>query len=299
MAGRDERRVELGVFLRYRRDRFVREDGGGPKTGRRRVAGLRHDEVAARADIGVDWYTQIEQGRAKHPSVQVLVAIARALRLTPDETKYVLDLARPATIPASVSKDEGPAVRHHLDTVQPSPAFVVGRSWQLLAWNRAAARVFGDFDGLPIERRNLAMLLFTSGAARRFVVDWDERARDLVADLRARWAEHPTGDGFDTLIGRLSEVSEEFRRWWERRVVARLVGGRRELEHPVVGRLVFELLVLGVEGSPGSRLLVYQPLPEADTLAKLGRLLDHAGAKLPDIAPPPAVGSSASPPRPE
>lgn len=283
MAGRDERRVELGKFLRDRRERFVCEDASGPPAGRRRASGLSREEVAAQAGISVDWYTKIEQGRAKNPSEQVLLAIARALRLPPHETTYALDLTRRATTPDSVAEEVSLTVRWILDTVEPAPAFVVGRTWDLLAWNRAAVCVFGDFDRMPPDRRNLALLLFTSGAAQQLVVDWDVRARDLVADLRTGWAQHPSGDGSVGLIGRLSQGSQEFRRWWEARVVARLGGGRRELDHPIVGRLAFDLLILGVEGGSGPRILVYRPSPDADTPAKLGRLLDHPDVPLPPV----------------
>jgi transcriptional regulator with XRE-family HTH domain len=211
-AAGQARRSELAAFLRSRRDRLAPEAVGLPRGTRRRAPGLRREEVAQLAGVGVTWYTWLEQGRSINVSAQVLSAIARALRLSADERDHMFTLAglpSPAT-----ERDEDvltEALRAIVDNLEPLPAHVVTPRYDLLAWNQADARLLGDFGALPPERRNVLWLLFTEPAWRDMYGGWDgETARQTVARFRRSFAAHVDDPSWQGLVDELSERSSEF-----------------------------------------------------------------------------------------
>jgi transcriptional regulator with XRE-family HTH domain len=274
-ANGDRRRAELADFLRARREGLQPADVGLPGGGRRRTPGLRREEVALLAGVGTTWYTWLEQGRDVRPSLEVVDALSGALRLTPAERGHLVVLARGEAPPPPVIEPErvSPTVRRLIANLGASPAYLIGRRWDLLAWNDAYVAVFGDPMARPPEERNQVWLHFLDPGRRALVSDWSLGARRLIARFRADHARHLGDPAFERLVGALMDASPEFRRWWPRHEVLGTGEGRKDLRHPVAGRLAFEHAVFHHGESSDQRLLLYSPLPDHDTPAKLARLL--------------------------
>jgi transcriptional regulator with XRE-family HTH domain len=275
----ERRRSELADFLRTRRASLQPEDVGLPAGGRRRTPGLRREEVAQLAGVGTTWYTWLEQGRDVRASLEVLEALARALRLTSAERGHLVLLGRGEQGPACRPPAEKASLtlRRVVENLGPSPACILGRRWDYLAWNHAWRVVFGWEPGQDPSTRNHVWLTFMDPSRRELLPDWERGARRLVAKFRADNARHIGDPAFERLVSSLRAASPEFRKWWERHEVATGGEGRKELLHPVAGKLVFEHAVFRHEASD-QRLVLYSPLREEDTAAKLTQLLEsHPG----------------------
>ncbi len=269
-----QRRAELADFLRQRRTHIKPEEVGLPGGGRRRTPGLRREEVAHLAGVGATWYTWLEQGRDVRASLDVLEALSRALRLTPAERTHLLLLGRGEEPPPCKSDERvSPTVRRLIENLGPNPAFVLGRRWDYLAWNDAAVALFGDFAAVPRASRNHVWMFFMDPARRELQPDWARSARLMVAKFRADSARHIGDPEFEQLITTLRSSSPEFCRAWKKHEVARSGEGRKELIHPAAGRMVFEHAVFNPQETPEQRLILYSPLPDHDTPAKVAGLL--------------------------
>jgi transcriptional regulator with XRE-family HTH domain len=269
------RRAELAHFLRTRREALRPEDVGLPGGGRRRTPGLRREEVAQLAGVGTTWYTWLEQARDVRASSAVLEAIAGALDLTPAERSHLILLGRGEQLaPEPCPKETlDPTIRRLVEGLDPNPACVLGRRWDYLAWNRAHAAVFGDPAQLADGRRNLIWSAFMDPRRRSLHADWDEGARRAVARFRADSARHVGDHDFEALISALQDGSPEFREWWDLHEVATSGVGRRELRHPVAGKLVFEHAVFLLQETLEQRLVLYSATAAAKTPEKLAALL--------------------------
>jgi hypothetical protein len=199
--------------------------------------------------------------------------LADALRLTSDERRHLFRLAGRSMPAQPGPKDEtvSPAVCRLIDDLDPDPAAVLGRCWDYLYWNRAAAAVFTFADAPPPHPRNFVWNLFTMPAARR--EGWEAVARTVLAQFRADSAHYPGDPRFAALIGDLERVSPEFRAWWPLHDVHGTLDCRKELDHPVVGLLVLDRTTLQIPAMPGLKILVYTPVAETDTAAKLRQLV--------------------------
>jgi transcriptional regulator with XRE-family HTH domain len=219
-----ESRREAGAFLRSRRERLRPDDVGVEPTQRRRVPGLRREELARLAGVSVEYYIRLEQGRAGRPSESVLLALAAALRLDEAELTHLRNLCRPpAGSPrrsAGHAERSRPALRRMLEAVA-TPALVFGRRTDVLAWNRGAATLLADFAAMPASERNLARLVFLDDGFRALMADWDRVARETVGILRMAAGRHPDDPRLAALVGELLVKSEDFGRWWNARECAR------------------------------------------------------------------------------
>lgn len=276
--GAGERREELARFLRTRRARLSPAQVGLPAAGRRRTPGLRREELAELAGVGVSWYTWLEQGRPITASVSVLDSLARALRLDGAERAHLYVLARheqPA--PAqTASASTPPAVCHILEVLAELPAYVANARWDVLSWNAAACRVFWNFADLDATDRNLLRLMFLQPHARQIYPDWPRAARQTLAHFRASAGRYMDEEWFSQLVAELSRESAEFAAWWDRADILGAPEGAKEIEHPVVGRLALELTLLQIAPTPDLWLMVYTPLAETETSARLTRLMSAA-----------------------
>ncbi|HMG49856.1 MAG TPA: helix-turn-helix transcriptional regulator [Inquilinus sp.] len=273
------RRRELGAFLRSRRERLAPRDVGLPEGARRRTPGLRREEVALLGGVGTTWYSWLEQGREVRPSVETLSALARALRLDPAERRHLFVLAgRPQPDDRAHAPEEVcEPLRRMLDSLADQPAYVIGRRWDVLAWNRAAEAVFGDYGTLDGDARNTMRLIFTDPRHRRLLVDWEAVARAALGQFRADSAKYAGDPEFERLIAHLLGASPEFREWWPRHEVLPHLSGRKRIRHPKAGAMVFEHTAMRFDDGTDRRMVVYVPLAEADTVAKLERLLRREG----------------------
>jgi len=277
----EDRRRELGAFLRSRRERLSPAAVGTMAGVRRRTPGLRREEVAMIAGVGTTWYTWLEQGRDVRPSAEVLMALGQALRLDAVELRHLFILAgrsqpeRPSDAPEKVDE---PLLRM-LASLSRQPAYVVGRRWDVLAWNDAAETVFGDYEALKGDARNIIHMVFTNPCHRRLLVDWEDLARTALAQFRAESAKYVGDPDFDRLIGTLMRSSAEFREWWPQRDVVRKLSGIKHIRHPSAGMMAFEHMSFCIDDGSDKKLVVYTPLAQEDTIGKLDRLLEAALAR--------------------
>lgn len=249
----------LGKFLKARRAQLDPEDCGLPEADApRRVAGLRREEVAQLAAISVDYYIRLEQGRVR-ASAPVLATLVRALRLDGDQQSYLYELAgrtddRPRRRPPV--QQVRPAMRRLLDQLDGTPALVLGRRLDILAWNQAAAALYTDFAGIPADRRNYLRLMFTDPEIRKMHREWSHDARDAVAALRMAAAADPDDPELDGLVAELSARDADFRTWWAEHRVNSATYGTKQYRHPLVGDLTLDCDTWnGADGS-GQRLMV-------------------------------------------
>jgi transcriptional regulator with XRE-family HTH domain len=227
------------------------------------------------AGVGTAWYTWLEQGRDVRPSNEVLSALAAALRLDPTERRHLFVLHdRPAQEPRATGPERvDEPLRRMLDSLTGQAAFVLGRRWDILAWNRAAEVVFGPYGRLEGDERNTLHMVFADPDHRRLLVDWEAVARASLAMFRADCARYAGDLDFERLVARLTRLSPEFAQWWPQREVARPLAGQKRIDHPTAGRMVFEYSSLGVSDPPDMKLIVFTPLEDEGTARKLDRLL--------------------------
>ncbi|MFJ4622633.1 helix-turn-helix domain-containing protein [Streptomyces sp. NPDC088812] len=279
-AGLD-RRAELSEFLRTRRARLKPEDVGLRDFGRhRRVPGLRREELAQLAGVSVAYYTRLEQGNGRNVSAEVLDSIARALRLTDAEHAHLTHLAKPKQHkkkPAARARQVRPALRQLLDVMDGVPAYVVGRRAEILAWNRMAAAVFGDWSELTDAERNWARLVFLRPDYRELFVDWEQKAIDIVCALRMDAGCYPDDPRLSALVGELSVKSEDFRRLWATHDVKEKSHGVKLLRHPLVGELSLNFEGFRLAGDGEQSMVTYHAEPGSPSAQAL-RLLASWGA---------------------
>jgi transcriptional regulator with XRE-family HTH domain len=255
----DPRRSEFGDFLRSRREKLTPKAVGLPIGRRRRTAGLRREEVAELAGIGVDWYIRLEQGRTVSPSVTTIDALARALRLTKAEHAHLRALARDADRRAFLRESVPEPLRRLVENLN-APAYITGRRWDVLAWNAAAEEIFA-FSRLREEDRNSLISMLANPKSRRlFAANWADEARRMVAQFRAThdlWAGDPA---FLELLQRLREGCPEFSGWWETHDIKSVVGGQKVVNHPKKGVLRFEHASFQANDDPALKLVIYTPV---------------------------------------
>ncbi|QBD79184.1 XRE family transcriptional regulator [Ktedonosporobacter rubrisoli] len=271
-----ERRKALANFLRTRRERLSPQAVGLPPGIRRRTRGLRREEVAQLANIGTSWYTLMEQGRDVHPSEQVLESLAQALRLTSAERQHLFLLALqyvPAQ-PTGLEEQINPIMQQAILSLDPHPAYVMGRRWDLLTWNKAADYLFKLSATPPPYSRNMLWWFFNRKELRQHD-DWEEVARSIIAQFRADSGRYPGDPWFAELIADLQRISEEFRQWWPQHDVSDTLDGYKEIRHSLLGNLNFEHLRLQVPGNPDLKVMIYTASPQ--TVARLASALHLSG----------------------
>ena len=258
---------ELGTFLKARRAKLSPRRAGLPDgVGPRRVAGLRREEVATLASISTDYYTRIEQGRIQ-ASAPVLNTLADVLSLDQDQRRYLLDLAGKPSIrnPRQSVQKVKPQLQRLLDDLATTPAIVMGRRMDVLAWNRLAAAMITDFGQVPAKHRNYVRILFTDSAMRRLYRDWESVARTAVAQLRMQAVRYPDDPRLATLVGELSVSDAQFAQWWAAQGVASLSTGTKTLIHPKVGELVLDWDTLAEADDADQQLVVWTAEPGSPT----------------------------------
>ncbi|WP_028549631.1 helix-turn-helix transcriptional regulator [Paenibacillus sp. UNC451MF] len=272
----NERLHELAQFLRTRRARITPEQAGLPGGGRRRTPGLRRGEVAMLSGVSVDWYTWLEQARNIQVSAQVLDSIARALQLDNNERKHLFMLAI-QQLPAEVTPFDdriSPTLQAFLDLQGTSPAYVTDQRMNIVAWNKAACLVYGDYEAMSARERNTVWRTFTSPYVRQLLKEhWENHARHRLANFRAKYGNFVGDPWWGELIEELNQASAEFRSWWPQHDVLSGPEGKKINEHPSAGRLVFDQISFLSTTSPNLTVTINLPLEDADTVSKMRNLL--------------------------
>jgi transcriptional regulator with XRE-family HTH domain len=265
------RRRELAAFLRSRRERLTPHQVGIPITGRRRTPGLRREEVAQLAGVGVTWYTWLEQGRDIRPSDQVLGAIARTLQLDAHESAHLYTLAG---LPARPSQKDcnavPPGAAALLDRLDPWPAMVQNPRTDILAYNRGYNWLLGDVDELPFEERNTMLQCFMGRWSER-MPDWPAHKARAVAQLRAAMGQRVTDPSWKALVKRLRRESADFDALWSQHDVTAPRNWTKRFLHPDAGLLQFHTTYLWLTPAPEIRLASYIPADD-ETAEKLAAL---------------------------
>jgi transcriptional regulator with XRE-family HTH domain len=255
----------LGTYLKDRRAKLDPATFGF-SLSRRRTPGLRREEVAQRANVSATWYTWLEQGRGGAPSADVLDRIARAMMLTTVEREhlFLLGLGRPPEVRYQEPDGITPRLQRLLDTLEYSPAFIRTATWDVIAWNRAAAVVLTDYGQLPEGQRNVLRMIFRDSRVRAAQSDWQSVARFVVASFRADVARAGAARNVQSLVDELCATSAEFAAMWRDHDVQAHGDGRKVLHHPVAGPLAMEFSAFAVDGRPDLSMVVYNPATPAD-----------------------------------
>jgi transcriptional regulator with XRE-family HTH domain len=255
----------LGDYLKGRRAKLDPAAFGLPLQ-RRRTPGLRREEVAQRANVSATWYTWLEQGRGGAPSAAVLNRIARALMLTDIEREhlFLLGLGRPPEVRYQAAEGVTPRLQRVLDALELSPALVKTPTWDVVAWNRAAAAVLTDYGKLPPGERNILRLMFCNERVRAAQPDWHSVARFVVAAFRADAARAGAARNVQALVDELCRLSTDFAALWRENDVRSYGEGTKQLRHPLVGLIALEYSAFAVDGRPDLGLIVYNPATPAD-----------------------------------
>jgi transcriptional regulator with XRE-family HTH domain len=253
-------RRELGAFLRARRERITPAEAGLPRTGRRRTPGLRREELALLAGMSATWYTYLEQGRDVRPSDQVLAALASALRLDRAERDHLFRLAgnAPAAPEGATRRLAAEAAAVPL-LLQPHPAYIIDRRYDVLSHNPAAAALFPGL--VEASEPNFARWVFTAPAAREVVADWPAEAHGLLARLRTLAARHPADATLSALVTELHEASPEVREWWPRYDVQERHSGHKRLRDPQGRTVEYAYTAFHLADQPDHTLVIYARAP--------------------------------------
>ncbi len=256
----------LGGYLRDRRTKLDPGALGFPSE-RRRTLGLRREEVAQRANISPTWYTWLEQGRGGAPSADVLDRISRALMLTDVEREhlFLLGLGRPPE--ARDRKNDGvtPRLQRVLDALDPTPAVIRTAIWDVVAWNRAATVIFGDYGATPPAQRNILRYFFLDPRARTAQYDWESVARFVLGAFRADAVRAGAAAEVEPLIDELCRLSPEFGAMWRDNDVRGHHGEAvKHIKHPTLGPLAIEYSAFAVDGRTDLTMVVYNPATPDD-----------------------------------
>jgi len=262
---------------RYLRDRRARMDPAafGFAAGRRRTPGLRREEVAQRSNISPTWYTWLEQGRGGAPSADVLNRLAAGLMLTEPEREhlFILALGRPPEPRFKISDEVTPRLQGVLDAFPLSPAFIKTPTWDVVAWNEAAAAVLADYGRLPREDRNILRLMFADARVRAAQEGWESIARYVVGAFRADAVRAGADTEVERLVADLSRASPEFAAMWQANDVASHAQTRKKLHNTEVGVMDLDFSSFAVEGRPDLAMVVFNPA-NAESAARVRRLVE-------------------------
>jgi len=271
----------LGTYLKDRRARLDPAAFGFPLT-RRRTPGLRREEVAQRANVSATWYTWLEQGRGGAPSADVLDRIARAMMLADVEREhlFLLGLGRPPEVRYHAPDGVTPRLQRLLDTLEYSPAIIRTATWDVIAWNKAAAAVLTDYSALATGERNVLRMMFRDAGLRAAQPNWQSVARYVVASFRADVARAGAARNVQSLVDELCATSPEFAAMWRDNDVRGHGDGVKVLHHPVAGPLSMEFSEFAVDGRRDLNMVVYNPATptDADKVRALLKSPDAASA---------------------
>jgi len=277
-----ERLRALSEFLKTHRAKIQPGEAGLISGGRRRTPGLRREEVAAVAGVSTTWYTWLEQGRDIKMSVSVLDAIAHALQLNQDERQYLFMLALEQPAPTAVIDSPpviSPALHRMVSELHSCPTIIFDRRCNIVGWNPAAARVFLDFELVPQEERNMIELLFTRKELKALAVNWSDFVRGFLAMFRSYYGQYVGDNWYSEFTRKLSTDNADFRQYWEQSDVSSAPEVVIEFRHAKVGKMLFDLTTLQVQGRADLRCSVYTPSAGSDTEAKMELLMRRSAKR--------------------
>ncbi len=282
MNSEEFRYLELADFLKTRRARISPMQLGLSSVTRRRTPGLRREEIAQLAGVGLTWYSWLEQGRAIHVSTPVIESLSRVLMLDKQERMHLYHLAN-QPVPADITGNQtsiSPLLQHVLDSLELCPSIIADQRWNVIGWNRAAVLILGDLEKMYGLQRNIVWGMFMDNYYRRLYVNWELHAKSTLGRFRSSCGKYIEDTWFVQLIEELKANSPEFNEWWPLHDIYDDSGVYKQFNHPVAGTLEFESSCFDVPDNSGLRLFIHVPLSETDSSLKMRQLLDrdiHAG----------------------
>ncbi|MGC7101741.1 helix-turn-helix transcriptional regulator [Amycolatopsis lurida] len=284
ISEQDSGGTELGQFLRDRRAKVTPAEVGLPAgAGLRRTPGLRREELAGLAQVSIDYYTRLEQGRKTRPSPSVVDALALALRLDEADHEHLRALAARVAQQAPEhrampDRKADPSAALMVERLRPNPAHLLDPAMNLLAWNTGGLRMYAGIDQWPVERRNIARYLLFHPAARELFDDWEAEVHCCVGYLRASARNLPDSPALTDFLGELQHTSPEFARLWKRPGVRGRPHGRKKLHHPVAGTITLRFQVMLLLDTDGQRTVTYYAdsgSPDHDAMVMLDMATDE------------------------
>lgn len=275
MINEKHRYKELADFLKTRRAKILPSQAGLISSARRRTPGLRREEVAQLAGVSLTWYTWLEQGRDIHVSAQVIESLSKVLLLDKQERIHLYLLAN-QPLPADISSPQGtvsPILQHVLDSLVLCPSLITDQRWNVIAWNEAAIQIFGDFSKMNARQRNIVWAMFTENSYKQLFVDWNLHAKGLLGRFRSTCGQYIEDSWLAQFIDDLKMQSQEFKLWWPLHEIESNSEKYKQLIHPIVGLLDFEVSNFDVADNSGLKMIVHTPL--AGTDKKMKSLLDQ------------------------
>lgn len=273
----NHRYKELADFLKTRRAKVLPSQVGLSSATRRRTPGLRREEVAQLAGIGITWYTWLEQGRPIHVSTQVIESLSKVLLLDKHERIHLHLLAN-QPLPVELPGYQGtvsPILQHVLDSLVLCPSLVTDQRWNVIAWNKAASLIFGDFSEMSVRERNIVWAMFTDHKYKQLFVDWTLHAKGLLGRFRSTCGQYIEDSWLAQFIDDLNMQSTEFNLWWSFHEIQSNSEKYKQLNHPTAGILDFEVSNFDVSDNSGLKMIVHTPLSGTDTATKMKLLLDE------------------------
>ena len=254
-----QRLTQLSKFLKSCRQRIDPETVGLPVRPRRRNPGLSRSEVATLAQMSVDWYTWLEQGRDIHPSVEVLNQLAKVFQLTEAEKRHLYSLCEHTPVLTEILDADIQLMQGLIAHLAKVPAFVLRKDWQILAQNDAADKFFNTWSNLKDEDKNLLYLFFTEPIFTQHLREWKWHAKLAIRQFRAIYVTEIGNPTFSSLIERLSEISPQFKRWWAETDVTGRDRGRKEFDHPLFGYCDYDYTILRPAENQAVEVIAFIP----------------------------------------
>lgn len=276
ISNEKSRYTELGNFLKTRRNSIIPAQVGLPAGIRRRTPGLRREEIAQLAGIGLTWYTWLEQGRQINVSDQVLESLSKVLMLNAEERKHLFTLAM-KPIPNENYRNAGQlndTLQHVLDSLETSPAYIIDQRWNICGWNKSACQVFGDFSQINESERNVVYMMFCKNEYMELFDDWEFHAKGIIARFRVMCGINIDDPWITDFTNNLKEKSSDFNMWWSMYKIHSMSDIIKELSHPVVGKLVFEFNSFDVSDNPNLKMLIHTPVQGTGTIDKMKHLVN-------------------------
>ncbi len=273
----NHRYKELADFLKTRRAKILPSQVGLSTGTRRRTPGLRREEVAQLAGIGLTWYIWLEQGRPIHVSTQVIESLSKVLLLDKQERIHLYLLAN-QPLPADIPGYQGtvsPILQHVLDSLIYSPSLVTDQRWNVIAWNKAACIIFGEFSEMNVRERNIVWAMFTDDKYKQLLVNWKQHAKGLIGRFRSTCGQYIEDSWLAQFIDDLKMQSKEFNLWWSLHEINSNSEIYKQLNHPTAGILDFEVSNFDISDNSGLKLIVHTPLLGTDTATKMKSLLEE------------------------
>lgn len=277
MAINSRRYLELADFLKTRRARILPSQVGLSSGPRRRTPGLRREEVAHLAGIGLTWYTWLEQGRHIHVSAQVIESISKVLLLDQQERLHFYTLANQPP-PAELPPFQGtinPVLQNILDNLALCPAYIMDARWNVLAWNQAARLVFGYSSEMKLRERNIIWMMFTNKDYKQLFLDWENHTRCMLGRFRSACDQYLESPWIMQLVRDIMQESKEFESIWSYHDLKNNDDIYQRLSHPLVGTLFLEFSSFDVSDNSGFKLIIYTPVANTDTDIKIQSLIER------------------------